>query len=131
MKFAKFVEDGVKEMLRTETSPPIVINSRILHGIMGIVDEAGELNTIAKAKIYYNKEIDMVNLKEELGDLWWYFRLLLDEIAVIENSTPAQVFESIAEMNKAKLHERYPEKYSDKAATNRDLNRERKELESH
>ena len=117
-------------MRRTEKSTVWQMNERILHGILGMADEAGELISVVKSALYYNKEIDLINIKEELGDMWWYYCLELDEIAVLEHKTPSEVFEEIFAMNKAKLKTRYPNKYSDEKALNRDLDKERKALET-
>ena len=42
----------------------------ILHGVIGIITEAGEL----AENLLYGKSID--NLKEELGDVMWYIALI-------------------------------------------------------
>ena len=91
MKVLKEVfERSFKTMKRTEISIMHKVNERILHGILGIVDEAGELIKLVKDRIYYNKPDNMTNLKEELGDLWWYYTLLLDEIAILDGKTPEE-----------------------------------------
>ncbi len=118
-----------EEMLRTEKSEGVVVNHRIQHAILGIADEAGELITALKAATYYNRPFDLINLKEELGDTWWYYTLFLDEIATIERKTVTQVFEEILAMNKKKLRTRYPDGYSDDKANKRDLEAERTALE--
>ena len=119
----------IENMLRTETSEMHGINERILHGILGIADEAGELVKLAKSIIYYNAPEDRVNLKEEMGDVWWYFSLLIDELSKLEEKTPDEIFAQIMSMNKAKLKRRYPEEYSDLLAQDRKLAQERAALE--
>lgn len=97
------------------------VTPRIEHAVMGIVTEAGELmDAIKKAKIYGEK-LDKVNLVEEVGDLMWYIAILADELKTN--------FEEIWDKNIRKLKIRYPEKYTDKKASERDLNKERNELE--
>ena len=131
MKVLKEVfERSFKTMKRTEISIMHKVNERILHGILGIVDEAGEFIKLVKDRIYYNKPDNMTNLKEELGDLWWYYTLLLDEIAILDGKTPEETFSEILNMNRAKLESRYPDKYSDEKAQNRDLGAEEKALKS-
>lgn len=130
MDFKDFIIKEVNLMLRTECSPPVEINSRLLHGILGIADEAGEIVKIAKSKIYYDKPIDITNLIEELGDNWWYFRLLIDEIAKLENTTVEKVFLRICKTNELKLAKRYKDEYSNKQALNRNLFEERTALET-
>jgi len=114
-----------------DNSPPIEINGRILHAIMGMVDEAGEMNGLAKGVIYYKKELDLINLLEEMGDMLWYWFLAVDELAKIGKTSPQRVVQSIFDMNRAKLHHRYlcKGKYNKKGATERDLDFEREVLE--
>lgn len=137
----KFIENDIQRVLRTEKSEMAPVNPRIEHAILGIADEAGELVSALKAMIYYDKPIDIVNLKEELGDLWWYFRLFLSELAVIATEerfknfreegtiSPADIFKEISAMNAAKLSVRYKDGFSEEAARNRDLDGERDAME--
>jgi len=92
-----------------------------LHCAIGIVTEAGELLDAFKKNIYYCKPFDKVNLKEEIGDLMWY----------ISNFCRLNGFdlEDIMKININKLKVRFPEKFSNELAENRDLEAERRELE--
>lgn len=93
----------------------------LLHAAIGIVTESGELlDTILKYK-YGQKELDVVNIKEELGDVMWYMAILLRDLNI-------DLYESM-EVNIAKLRARYGEKFSSDKAINRDLDTERKILE--
>lgn len=94
---------------------------RLLHAIMGIVGESGELAD-AYGKFLRYGALDEVNLKEETGDLNWYQAVLMDAIGVSQDD----VYHS----NINKLRARYGTKYSDSAATNRDLQKERTVLEA-
>lgn len=38
------------------------------HALLGLIDESGELASALKRKVGYGKEIDLVNVKEEIGD---------------------------------------------------------------
>ncbi len=96
--------------------------ARIEHGVIGIVTEAGELMDAVKKTKIYRKELDKVNLIEELGDIFWYTALLCDELGVS--------FEDIMDKNIAKLEARYPEKYSHDNAINRNTDTERAILEA-
>ncbi len=51
----------------------------LLHGIVGIATEAGELAEIAYNKLIKGDafEIDVVNVKEECGDILWYMARLM------------------------------------------------------
>lgn len=94
---------------------------RLLHAAMGLCTESGEFMDMLKKHILYGREIDLVNLEEELGDSGWYMALALDEL----NSS----FEKMFGTNIAKLRARYPNKFTEKDALNRDLEKERKILE--
>jgi hypothetical protein len=133
MTIAEMCDDYLNGTVRPlDNSPPIEINGRILHAIMGMVDEAGEMNGLAKGVIYYKKKLDMVNLLEEMGDMLWYWFLGVDEIAKVMKSSPKRVVQAIYDMNRAKLYHRYLCKgeYNEEGATVRDFEFERKVLES-
>jgi NTP pyrophosphatase (non-canonical NTP hydrolase) len=95
--------------------------ARLLHVAMGLVTEAGEFVDQLKRHLFYGKPLDTVNLLEELGDITWYQRLGVDEL---ESSLI-----DILDRNVAKLRARFPEKFTEDAALNRDLDAERKVLE--
>jgi NTP pyrophosphatase (non-canonical NTP hydrolase) len=98
------------------------VTPAIEHAVMGIVSEAGELMDAVKKTKIYGKELDKVNLMEEAGDIMWYLAVLADELDI--------TFEEIWEKNINKLQKRYPEKFSIDKALDRDLEGERKILES-
>lgn len=83
----------------------------LLHATLGISGEAGELLDAVKKSFIYNKELDLVNAKEELGDILWYIALACRTLNVS--------FDEIMQMNIDKLTKRYPEKYTDAAASDR------------
>lgn len=89
---------------------------RLLHAGIGLNTEAGELIDGIKKHIFYGKTLDETNLKEELGDLFWYAGVLCDEMG--------WTFEEIMTLNTAKLKARYGDKFSADKAINRDLNKE-------
>jgi NTP pyrophosphatase (non-canonical NTP hydrolase) len=93
-----------------------------IHGIIGLATEAGELLEALLNSLLTDKPLDMVNVKEELGDCMWY-------MAAIAQKNHFN-FEQIQNTNIAKLRARFPEKFSETLANNRDLNTERKILEN-
>lgn len=127
-------KDYIEQALRTERRPSPCTefgaegewldgpDFRVLHAALGISTEAGELLDAVKKQIIYGKPLDVVNVAEEVGDLFWYLAILVDTL----NLDP----ESIMETNIAKLRARYPEKYTDRDALNRDLPKEREVLET-
>jgi NTP pyrophosphatase (non-canonical NTP hydrolase) len=94
---------------------------RLLHAAMGLCTEAGEFMDMLKKHILYGKPLDEINLKEELGDKLWYTALALDELK--------STFDQCMETNIEKLRARYPNKFTEHDALNRDLTKERKILE--
>jgi len=98
-----------------------VFINRLLHAGMGITTESGEFLDMLKKHIFYGKELDTINLKEELGDLLFYIALAMDELGT--------TFEEVMKINFEKLSARYPNKFTKEDATNRDLDKEREILE--
>jgi NTP pyrophosphatase (non-canonical NTP hydrolase) len=92
------------------------------HAADGLVTEAGEFKDILKRRKYYGKEIDVVNAKEELGDALWYINFACRVLGT--------TIEELLEINHRKLKSRYPEKFTQHHALNRDLEAERKILET-
>jgi NTP pyrophosphatase (non-canonical NTP hydrolase) len=95
---------------------------RLLHAALGLETEVGEIQDALKKHIFYGKTLDVVNLAEEMGDLFWYMAVLSDVLGA--------PFEAVMEKNIAKLRARYGEKFTSERALNRDLDTERKILES-
>lgn len=93
---------------------------RLLHGTMGIATESCELYEALMKKIK-GEEVDLVNIKEEIGDVLWYVAILCDELKVD--------IEPIMEKVIAKLELRYKGKFDEYRANIRNLEEERKLLE--
>jgi NTP pyrophosphatase (non-canonical NTP hydrolase) len=85
--------------------------AHLMHMIVGIMGEAGELLDTVKKHCIYNKPLDVTNIEEELGDLEFYTRGLRDALGIERDYT--------LRMNIAKLNTRYPEGYTDRAAQKR------------
>ena len=88
-------------------------NQRLLHGAIGASTEAAEILDQLKKHVYYGKELDKVNLFEEVGDLFWYLALLADELGFS--------FDDVMEKNLEKLNARYRDEFDPEKALNRDL----------
>ena len=93
----------------------------MLHSAIGLSSESGELLDAVKKHLYYGKSLDLVNLKEEAGDLCWFLAILLNRLEIS--------FEEVMEKNIEKLKARYGEKFSEEKAINRNLTNERDMLE--
>lgn len=89
---------------------------RLMHSIMGVSNEAGELMEILKKGIFYGKDPDVPHLIEEYGDLLWYIALGLDAIGVS--------FEQVMERNIAKLKARYSDRFTAQEAIERNKDHE-------
>lgn len=100
---------------------PENINPDIVHAIIGVATEAGELLEALTLSLFDNEEFDVVNLKEEIGDVMWYLAIA----AVRGGFTLTQS----QRVNIAKLAERYGDKFTAEKALIRDLIAERKILE--
>ncbi|MEZ5759163.1 MAG: MazG nucleotide pyrophosphohydrolase domain-containing protein [Emcibacteraceae bacterium] len=96
------------------------LNGNIVHAIYGICTEAGEISE-AFLKAAKTGEFDQVNLKEEAGDLMWYLAMLFRELGTD--------FPEVATTNINKLKARFPEKFTQEKAYNRDIINEREILE--
>ncbi len=92
-----------------------------LHMVLGMLTEVAELADVFKKNLAYGKPIDWVNVKEEIGDQFWY----LVNFARVNGID----LEEQLGVNISKLMARYPEKFCKIAAVNRDLEKERAILE--
>ncbi len=125
-----FLTQAVRNMRRTECS--ITFNNirpRMRHAVAGIVDEAGEISNFVLKADFYNKPVDVTAYKDELGDLLWYWSLAVDDLADAEGVSPEVIAAEILAVNKAKLMVRYPEKYSNEQAIDRDKDAEQEAIE--
>jgi len=94
----------------------------LLHCGMGLSTEANEFLDQLKRHIFYGKDLDEVNLREELGDMFWYMALICEKMGWDIND--------IKRNNINKLSKRYPNKFSEFRAEHRDLDAEREILET-
>jgi len=92
-----------------------------LHMVIGVSTEAGELLDAYKKNFAYGKEIDTINVMEEISDIFWYIYNLCNMLSLDP--------EKIMQTNIDKLRARYPEMFTEDKAINRDLDTERKILE--
>ncbi len=103
---------------------------RLLHAFIGLETEVGEILDALKKHIFYGKELDVVNLAEELGDLDWYKAIATDALATMLKRDPYELETSIKQTNIAKLKARFPNKFNSTDAIERNLDVERQILES-
>lgn len=131
MQSEKYIEDVLVtaaadyKAIAQRLSDPAMID--MLHASMGLVTEAAEVMDMIKKHIYYGKELDLVNLEEELGDQNWYQSLAIHASRLKGYYTS---WEQIWQKNINKLKLRYGEQFSSEKAINRDLQAERELLEN-
>jgi len=119
----------IKDAIKTESTNFSGMNDRLnddglkrlLHAGIGLSTESGEFLDALKKHIFYGKELDKVNLAEEMGDMFWYMAIVADELGF--------EFEEVMERNITKLKARYGDKFSKEKAEKRDLETERKILD--
>lgn len=94
--------------------------AQLIHAVLGLASEVGEVADALKKHIIYGRELDRLNVIEEIGDLLWYEALAL-------TATKAHL-QSTMEMNITKLRTRYGSKFDAFLANNRNLDAERASL---
>lgn len=117
MNLEKYGIEAKRTMSECET--PLLDD---LHMILGIQTESAEIADVYKKNIAYGKDLDLVNVKEEIGDLMWYIVNLC--------TLKGWDLEDIMHTNINKLKARFPEKFTNENALNRDLDLERAILET-
>ena len=81
----------------------------LIHMVLGISGEAGELLDAVKKHTVYNKPLDRQNVIEELGDLEFYMQGLRDSLSISREETLKATID--------KLGKRYPNRsYSNQDA---------------
>lgn len=73
--------------------------AHLIHMIMGIAGEAGELLDSIKKHVIYQKPLDLANVREELGDIEFYLQGLRNGLQLDR--------QSIIDENYGKLSKRY------------------------
>ena len=94
----------------------------VQHMLFGMMTELGELVDTYKKHYAYGKNLDMINIMEEMGDIMWYWAGL----CTITGINP----EYALHVNIKKLEARYPEKFTEDLAVNRDVEKEREILKN-
>lgn len=94
---------------------------RLNHAQQGLITEVGEFTDALKRYMHYASNLDGTNMVEELGDILWY-------VALAANALDVDLGD-VMEKNITKLRSRYPEKFKESDAKNRNLAKEREILE--
>lgn len=104
--------NAYQEQAMITLNPALSKKDVLINGVMGLCGEAGEAIDIVKKHLHQRHELDREALKKELGDIAWY---------LAETAWALEIpLEEILTENLAKLKERYPEGFSEKASINRE-----------
>jgi NTP pyrophosphatase (non-canonical NTP hydrolase) len=93
----------------------------LIHAMLGCITESAEIAEHMRDVVTGAKPLDAVNLKEEFGDVLWYVALGLRFLRTDFGET--------FDTNIAKLRARFPDKFTEAAAIDRDVVAERAVLE--
>lgn len=83
----------------------------LMHMASCVMEEAAELYSPIKKHIFYNKPLDMANVRGELGDIMFYIEGVALNLGIDLDEIKAENIE--------KLKARYPQGYSDQSAQKR------------
>lgn len=103
-----------KEYLEKAKRTLSTTDGYLYHMIIGLVTESAELADALKKHMFYGRDLDMKNIREEIGDVMWY----LVQLANISDYSLEQAMID----NIEKLSKRYPNKFVD--VVNRDVEQE-------
>ena len=98
----------------------------VIHGVLGVISESGEMAEALLKVMEQGSdmvEFDPVNMAEEIGDVMWYLAIMAEALDTD--------LETIQATNIAKLRARFPDKFTEDNALNRNLSAERAILETH
>lgn len=90
--------------------------ARLNHYALGIAGEAGELVDAIKKHVQYGRELDEVNVREEISDLLWFIARLCE--------MKSWTFEELMTKNINKLKARYPQGFEQEKEQNRNYDNE-------
>ena len=93
--YTKFVLAGVDLSAHGDS-----YRERLMLAGMGLSGEAGEVCDEAKKVAFHDKDMDRDALIKEMGDVLWYYALMLD--------TNGITLDEVMEANVYKLCDRYP-----------------------
>lgn len=124
IKKALFYGKGEIPVNRRESSVPLLhnVNPDILHMVLGIVTEAGEILDEVYSSTAKGNLFNPVHLVDETGDSLWYLANLMTELDT--------ELAACAELNIEKLRRRFPEKFTSSQAINRDIASEQEAFSS-
>jgi len=128
-KRALFYGDDSADVLRATTGEDFILEQLdedewdLIHGALGAATEAGEILEQVRNCLSQGNDVDMDNVREEIGDLLYYLARLAD----VSDTTLLEEMQR----NNSKLRERFPDEFSTEDALDRDVDSEREVMEIH
>ena len=104
--------DNYQELARMTANNKGEVKDRLPNWALGLAGEAGEVADIIKKHTYHGHELDVEEIRDELGDVLWYMANLAYDLDLW--------FSEVPERNIEKLKARYPEGFSKERSINRD-----------
>lgn len=117
VKIRKVMESG--EYLDKIAQDPKL--SKLFHYVTGVITEANEM-VAALVTGALSESLDVTNVGEEIADQEWYQSRIADVLGLD--------IDTLRQKNIDKLKARFPTKFTNESANNRDLETERKILEA-
>ncbi len=99
-------------MFITSMCSPKVLDDPEMNATLGLVGEAGEIADLMKKRMFHGHHVPQHWLVKELGDLFFYFTLML--------YAQGYTLEEVVAENMRKLNERYPEGFDPERSMNRE-----------
>lgn len=126
MNTTDLFQTSINTVKQTESNKMSGIDPRLLHAILGMGDESGELIKQAKDQVFHEKTFTYNERIEELGDFFYFFTQAIIALAEqYELKSTQRVFQDVILANEAKLiTARYKGGYTHGKFEERDVVRE-------
>ncbi|MGH2496526.1 MAG: nucleoside triphosphate pyrophosphohydrolase family protein [Ktedonobacteraceae bacterium] len=99
------------EVLRTYAGTPNSTLDKLTLGALGLAGESGEVIDMIKKRLFQGHDIDQNKLLDELGDVFWYYTLILQSMGYS--------LQEVMSRNIEKLRHRYPDGFEAERSVNR------------
>jgi NTP pyrophosphatase (non-canonical NTP hydrolase) len=92
-------QEYIQEILRTYAGSENT-GDKLCLGALGLSGESGEVADLVKKRLFHGHALDREKLRDELGDVLWYFMLICHTVDLS--------LEDVMTRNVEKLRARYP-----------------------
>jgi NTP pyrophosphatase (non-canonical NTP hydrolase) len=93
-------QEYMREILRTYAGSD-EMREKLCLGALGLSGESGEVADLVKKQLFHGHPLDLQKLRDELGDVLWYFMFICDTLGIS--------LEEVMAGNVEKLRTRYPD----------------------